>query len=107
MPESGPGLEARVPELGDSAWALAALSVALEKGLVRALEEDGDPAALVRRTGLPQPLAALELLGELGELAPELVRVAAAEAEGDSAFHAVDGTGRTGAGTRGRWERTS
>jgi len=66
--DSGASLERQVGGLADAAWALAALSVALEQGLVRALAAGGDAAAIAQRTGLPTPVVArlLDVLGGLG-----------------------------------------
>ena len=73
---TGPDLGRRVAELADGAWALAALSVSLEKGLLRALAEGADAAAAARRTGLPQALVT--------RLLDVLVALGAAERDGDA-----------------------
>jgi predicted O-methyltransferase YrrM len=61
-------LEQRVSELTDGAWALAALSTAFERGVVRALEDGGDAGAIAQRTGVPRPLVQrlLDVLVALG-----------------------------------------
>jgi SAM-dependent methyltransferase len=66
--DSGAPLERHVGELADATWALAALSVALDQGLVRALAAGGDAEAIAHRTGLPAAIAArlLDVLDGLG-----------------------------------------
>jgi SAM-dependent methyltransferase len=88
-----PSLERRVGELADAAWALGALSVALEKGVVRAVAGGADPAAVARTTGLPAVLVArlLDVLVAVGavERDPSGVYRPAAAAEGLLADRAV------------------
>jgi predicted O-methyltransferase YrrM/DNA-binding transcriptional ArsR family regulator len=64
--DTAPDLDRRVSDLADGAWALAALSTALEHGLL-----EGEPAGaadIARRTGLAEPLVArlLDVLVALG-----------------------------------------